>query len=79
MCRNVQALIPGGVDIQAFPRAGFRGLPVPHVDVMSANVMSFLPLPSNRPGAKSLQIRMLLTIQSPIWFYMNFFFFSCLH
>lgn len=80
MCRNVQALIPGEVDIQAFPRTGFRGFPVPHADVMSANVMSFLPLPSNGPGAKkSLQMRMLLTIQSPIWFYRNNIFFSCLH
>lgn len=52
----------------SFPQTSFRGFPALHADVRSASTTSCLPLSSNSPGA---QLRMILTIQPPLWFYMN--------
>lgn len=64
--RNLWALIPRGGGAQAVPQTSFRGFPVLQAGVGSANTTSCLPLSSDSPGAR---LRMILTIQSPTWFY----------
>lgn len=74
-CRNLWALIPGGGGAQAVPQTSFRGFPVLQAGVGSANTTSRPPLSSNSPGAR---LRMILTIQSPMWFYRdNLFLLIC--
>lgn len=53
---------------QAFPQTSSRGLLVLQTDFGNANTTSCLPLSSNSPG---VQLRTILTIHSPMWFYRN--------